>query len=68
MFPGGCSDDTMLGHACHDTFLDVEAIFRLLEDGVGMQFKNILADFLVAVGWETMEDNMLRGCFLEKGL
>jgi hypothetical protein len=41
--------------------LGVEAVFGLLEDGVGVEFEDFGADFLAAVGGEAVEDDVV-GC------
>ena len=38
----------------------MEAVFGLLEDGVGVQFQHFLADFLAAIGGQAVEDNVAR--------
>ena len=47
----------MADHAGHDGLLDVEAVFGLLEDGVGVLLENLLGDFLAAVGGEAVQDD-----------
>ena len=41
-----------------DGFLGMEAVFGLLEDAVGMEFPNLLADFLAAIGGQAMEHDV----------
>ena len=56
----------MLHHAGHDSLLDVKPVFCLLEDGVGMLFKNIFGDLLAAVGGQAVKDDVPGGGLPEK--
>ena len=40
----------------HDGLLDMETVFSLLEDGIGMAFEHLGGDFLAAISREAMED------------
>ena len=56
----------MLGHARHDAFLDVEAVFGLLENSGRVSFENVLGDFLAAVGGQAVKDDMAGSGLLEE--
>lgn len=48
------------GQAGEDGFLDVEAVFCLVEDGFGVGLKDLSGDFLSAVGGEAVHDQCVR--------
>ncbi len=51
----------LFGEGDEDGFLGVEAVFGFLEDGVGVEFEDLLGDFLAAVGGEAVEDDVAGG-------
>lgn len=55
-----------MGDGCEDGLLCVEAVFCLLEDGVGVALEDFFGDFFLAVGRKAVEDDVPFGCVGEE--